>query len=322
MCTVTVILPQNYPEIEDSQYIRPLAEPVLAQQTDCFLADEELVWHNNGLYFLFSCQPRQLVLNAVSDFNPLIGLQPQPLDRALKEVAMEEVDRLVVKHRKYRVRTNTGNLLRKELRRNLHTAFQCSHIAVKNYFGPIHHKLVNQHYRQLIDLAEAALIKPAKLVMVAWLPGNDCRRSLLLIDEQGASFKCVLSDTKLRITHAAPAGNFSIHRFRNQDIKITQHCLERFAARVLERDLNAINPLLTQGELLKFIKNRTISHACQMGRMVFVNVSGYIFIGAVSRGKLSLVTTYRETLVEPEEFHQQILSLFQTANPETALAPA
>lgn len=320
MCTVTVILPKSYPEIEHSQSLRPLAEPVLAQEAHCFLADEKLVWHNNGLYFLFSCQPRQLTLNAVSDFNPLIGLQPQPLDLALKEVAMEEVEKLVVKHRRYRVKTNTGNLLRKELRRSLNTTFQCSRSAVKNYFGPLHPKLVNKHYLQLIALAEAALIKPAKLIMVAADPDNDRRRSLLLIDEKGASFKCVLSDSKLRITHAAPAGNFSIHRFRNQDINITQHCLERFATRILGRDLYSLNPLLIQGELLKFIKNRTIGHACQMGRMVFVNVSGYIFIGAISRGKLNLVTTYRETLVEVEEFHQQVLTLMQGTSPQAVSA--
>lgn len=309
MCTVTVILPDIYPKIEHSQYIRPLAEPVLPKQTDCFLGDEKLVWHNNGLYFLFSCQPRQLTLDAVSDYNPLIGLHPQPLDRALNEVAMDDVERLVVKHRKYRVQANTGNLLRKELRRNLNTAFYCNCYAVKNYFGPLPQKLFSEHYRQLIATAEQAIINPAKLLLVASGSGDGPRRSLLLIDGNGASFKCTLSETKLRVTHAAQPGNFSIHNFRNHDINITLHCLERFATRVLGQDLHSINSLVTQGELLKFIKNRAVSHACLMGRMAFVNVSGFIFIGAISRGKLNLVTTYRETPVETEDFHQQVIGL-------------
>lgn len=313
MCTVTVILPHYYPDDEHSQYIRPLATPILPKQTDCFLSNEELVWHNNGLYYLFSCQPRQLTLSAVSDFNPLIGLHPQPLDLALKEVAMDDVVKLVVKHRKYRVQANTGNLLRKELRRKLNTSFFCNRYAVRNYFGPLPQKLVPEQYRQLIAAAEQAIIKPARLLLVAPETGDGSRRSLLLIDGNDASFKCTLSETKLRVTHAAQPGNFSIHDFRNHDINITLHCLDRFATRVLGRDLHSINPLVIQGELLKFIKNRAVSHACLMGKMAFVNVSGFIFIGAISRGKLTLVTTYRETPVKTEDFHRQILGVLEMA---------
>lgn len=312
MCTITVILPQYYPEVEHSKYIRPLAEPILPH-TDCFLSNEELVWHNNGLYYLFSCQPRQLTLSAVSDFNPLIGLHPQPLDLALKEVAMDDVEKLVVKHRKYRVKANTGNLLRKELRRNLNTLFFCNRYAVRNYYGPLPQRLASEHYRQLIAATEQAIINPSKLFLIAPEAGNGLRRSLLLIDKSGASFKLTLWDSKLRVTHAAPAGNFSIHNFRNQDINITLHCLERFATRVLRRDIHSVNPLVTKGELLKFIKNKAISHTCLMGKLAFVNVSGFIFIGAISRSKLTLVTTYRETPVETEEFHQQISRILQLA---------
>lgn len=311
MCTVTVILPRTYPQYELSECIRPLAEPSLPRQTDCFLGNEKLVWHNNGFYYLFSCQPRQLTLSAVSDYNPLIGLRPQPLDRALSEVAMEDVERLVVRHRKYEVKASTGNRLRKELRRNLNSLFFCNRYAVKNYFGPLPQRMVDEHYLELISLAEEAIINPARLFLLAPETEKGFRRSLLLLDRGGAAFKCTMSETRLRITQAAPPKNFSIHSFRNQDIKITIHCLDRFATRVLGRNLLSVNPVVTEGQLLKFIKNKAVSHCFQMGRMAFVNVSGYIFIGALSRGKLNLVTTYQETPVDKGEFHRQVLCLFE-----------
>jgi len=100
--------------------------------------------------------------------------------------------------------------------------------------------------------------------------------------------------------------------FRNQDINITAHCLERFATRIMGQNLESINPFVAESALLKFIKNKAVSNSFLMRGTTLVNVSGYIFIGAISRGKLNLVTTYKETQVNQADFHRQILSLLQS----------
>ena len=310
MCTVTLILPHRYPQTGLSKYIRPLAETGMSANPECYLGGENLVWHNQGYYFLFLCQPRQLTLNAVSDFNPLIGCRAQSLERALNSVAMDYVDRLIVRRQDYKVTANTGNILLKELRKNLGSRFLCSRWAVKNYFGPLPAKIIDDHYRQLIALAEQAIIRPEKLILVA--PDSEGEaKSFILIDSDGRSFKCRLSKTRLRITLASPPGSFSIHAFRNRNIKITDHCLERFAVRVLGQELDSLNPILAQGELLKFIKNKAVGHSYRLGRTAFINVSGCVFIGTISQGRMTLVTVYKETLVDVPDFHAQVLDLLQ-----------
>lgn len=316
MCTLTLILPLDFPKHE----LFDLREPGL--QRDCFLGEDKLVWHNKGYYFLFSCQPRQLILNAVSDFNPLIGSSPQPLGEALSKVAMDEVDRLIVKHKKYKVQTNTGNVLRKELRQNLEKVFFFSRNAVKNYFGPLPIKAIDESYRELIALAEQAIINPKKLFLLASESGHSSSKTLILIGSNGASFKCRLSESWLRISQASAPGSFSIHQFRNNEIRITAHCLERFTTRILGQSLDNFNPVLAESALLKFIKNKAVSYSFLMRKTAFIDVSGYIFIGAVSRGRLNLVTTYKETLVETKDFHRQVLALLQGAQREEKTKPA
>lgn len=322
MCTVTLVLPQDYPGREIYEGIRPLAEPELNEKPNCFLSKEKLVWHNQGLYFLFSCQPRQLTLNAVSDYNPLIGSCPQPLDIALNSVAMDNVEKLVVKHRRYALKTSTGNLLLKELRRNLGRTFSCSRWAVKNYYGPLPMQLIDEHHRQLIAMAEQAIINPEKLILIASETENITAKTILLISGTGSAFKCRLSDARIRVTQASPPGTFSIHAYRNQEITITAHCLDRFATRILGQDPACLNPIVTEGEVLKLVKNTPISNSCQMGRTAFLNVSGCVFIGAISRGRLSLVTTYRETSVDAADFHRQVLDLLQRPADANLTVPA
>ena len=310
MCNVTVILPQDYPKIEHSEYIRPLTDTGTARQ-HCFLDEEKLVWPSHGYYYQFSYQPRKLILNAISDYNPLVGLSPQSMERALSFVAMDTVEKLVIKRRKYKVQANTGNLLLKGLRRNLNKAFFCNPNAVKTYFGPLPAKAIGRHYRQLISLAEEAIINPSKLLLVASDTADLPRKTLVLIGKNGTAFKCRLTERQLRINQAAKSGSFSVHQFKNRDIKITTHCLERFATRILGQDLDSINPLVTETELFKFIKNKAVNHSCLMRKTAFINISGCIFIGIINRGKLDLVTTYRETQVEVEDFHRQVLTLLQ-----------
>lgn len=307
MCTVTMILP---PQQEYYESIRPLAESGQSGQADCFLGNEKLVLHNQGLYFLFSCQPRQLTLNAVSDYNPLIGSSFQPLERALRSVAMENVENLVIRRKKYQVKANTGNPLLKELRRNLNNAFFCNRYAVKSFYGPMSAQKIEEHHRQLISLAEQAIIAPEKIILITPETAILPRKTVLVIDHSGAAFKCQLSRSRLRIIQASPPRKFSIHHYRNSDIKITNHCLERFATRVLNLDRQE-NPIVVEGQLLKFIKNKTVLSSHLIGKTAILNISGVIFIGAQSRGKLNMVTTYRETRLEIEDFHREVLELLQ-----------
>lgn len=311
MCTVTMILPQEYPGQEMYECIRPLAEPAQSRHTDCFLGNEKLVWQNNGFYFLFSCQPRQLTLYAVSDYNPLISSCIQPLDRALNSVAMDNVERVVIKRRKYEVKASTGNLLLKELRRNLNNTFICNRYAVKNYYGPLPGQKIDEHYMQLIAMAEQAIINPEKLILITSENESAPQKTLVVIDRNGAAYKCRLTNTLVRIAQASPPRNFSIHDFRNSDIKITSHCLERFVTRILGRQPQDVNPFLAEGQLLKFIKNKAVHHSYLLGRTAILNVAGYIFIGILSQGRLNLVTTYRETRVDIEEFHRQLLQVLR-----------
>lgn len=313
LCTVTLVLPRSYPRHELAECIRPLAEPKGEHNAECYLGGENLVWHNRGYYFLFSCQPRQLVLNSVSDYNPLIGCNPQPLEQALNRVAMEAVEKVVIRRRQYYVSANMGNLLHKELRRNIGRFFHCSHWAVKNYFGPLPTSKIKEHYRELIAMAEQAIIRPQRLILISPDSEQDSK-TLLLIDYNDSAYKCRLSQTKVRISLASPPGRFSVHSFRNQDIKITAHCIERFSTRVLGKDPEQVNPLLAEGELLKYIKNRTVQFSYLLGNTALINVSGYIFIGAVSRRRLKLVTVYRETPICVEEFHAQVLNLLQQSD--------
>jgi hypothetical protein len=228
---------------------------------------------------------------------------------------MDEVNKLVVRRRDYKVTANTGNLLLKELRRNLGSSFLCSRWTVKNYYGPLPPKIIEAHYRQIITMAEQAIIRPEKLIHVADTESD--AKSLILIDFDGAAFKCRLSGARLRVTLASPPGSFSIHAFKNQSIKITAHCLERFVTRILNHSLDSLNPLLAQGDLLKFIKNKSMGYSYQLGRTAIVNVAGYNFIGAISRGELNLVTVYRETLMTTSEFHDRVLNLLQHPEGET-----
>lgn len=298
MCTVTMILP---PQQEYYESIRPLAESGQSAQADCFLGKEKLVLHNQGLYFLFSCQPRQLTLNAVSDYNPLIGSSFQPLERALRSVAMENVENLVIKRKKYQVQAYIGNILLKELRRNLNNAFFCNRYAVKSFYGPMSAQKIEEHHSQLISMAEQAIIAPEKIILIT--PETD------LLPRKTA-FKCRLSRSRLRIIQASPPRKFSIHHHRNSDIKISAHCLERFASRVLDLG-RQVNPIVVEGQLLKFIKNKTVYSSHLIGKTAILNISGVIFIGALSRGKLNLVTTYEETRLDIDDFHREVLELLE-----------
>lgn len=313
MCTVTLVLPQAYPRPDISGPLEALAgaEP----RGNCYLNSDNLVWYSQGWYYNFAWKRRTLVLNSVSDYNPLPGQRTLPLAAALSSLAMDEVEAVEVRHHQYSVDAQAGDLLRRALRERFGSAFLLSRWSVKNYYGPLPYRKIQPHYLKLLSLAEEAVLKPDQVVLVAAedmdAPVTQTNMSLMLIDHQENIFKCRLTENRLRITNAAPNGNFRIHDYRNNDINITEHCLERFIQRILGKEPQAIRPVLAKAELLAALKNRRAGRSCLMGRTAFVNVEGNIYIGALSRGRLSLITVYPETSLCPQTFTGYALELLE-----------
>lgn len=303
MCTLTLVLPECPPIDNLAHRVEPLTTGS-SLPGPVWLDECHLVYYNDGWYFRFYCQTRQLVLDGVSDFNPLVGCRQLPLNTALDWVAMAEVERLVVKWRDYHVAASLGSELLKALRQQQGARFCVSPWALWNYYDSTHASS-RECFRELVGLVENALLTPAKVLQVTTTRQKQ-GMSVLVEDREGAGFKCRLSPARLRITRAAPRNNFSIHAFRNHQIHITVHCLERFISRVPEAS-GGVNPLLARSQLLKFIKNRPVYNSYRLGRTVFLNVDGYIFIGALSAGRINLLTVYHETRLDIGKFQSNLL---------------
>ncbi|MTI94970.1 MAG: hypothetical protein FH749_05695 [Firmicutes bacterium] len=273
---------------------------------NCWLDQDKLAVQGDNYWFLFTCEPRSMVLQRVSDYNPLLGGKALPLTKALNQLARDRVQSLVIEKRPYEVNVSTGNKLLKLLRLRQGSRFRCSNRAVRNFFGHFRPRELPKRRLCLTALSEQALIKPDKITAMSDSP---TLQSVLVVGRDGAGFKCCLSRTGLRITAAAPAGSFSVHQFRNERIRVTAHCLERFQTRILT---DGSSPLYAETKLFKHIKNSPVDYSFRMGHIVLFSINETNFVGAINRDKLHLVTVYPQTQIAPASFQEQLIALLQS----------